>query len=113
MVPLEKWTWLVKQKYSPGYKTFEVFSDYVNEPTVGDWRKPITGIVGDDRCGETPVSFPNTEVKPVPPMILHRGKVGHRRLLRPGRGKPRPGRSFLPMSKSPDDSQGFLFHCGM
>ena len=96
MVPLEKWTWLVKQKYSPGYKTFEVFSDYVNEPTVGDWRKPITGIVGDDRCGETPVPFPNTEVKPVPPMILHRGKVGHRRLLRPGRGKPRPGRSFLP-----------------
>ena len=63
MVPLEKWTWLVKQKYSPGYKTFEVFSDYVNEPTVGDWRKPITGIVGDDRCGETPVSIPNTEVK--------------------------------------------------
>ena len=72
-----------------------VFSDYVCEPTSGDRRKPVTGFVGDDRCGETPVPISNTVVKPVPPMILPSGKVGHCRLFDPAQGN--LGRvAFLP-----------------
>lgn len=36
-------------------------------------------IVGDQSPGVTPVPISNTAVKPGAPMILHRGKVGHRR----------------------------------
>src|SRR5690606_36068361 len=46
-------------------------------------RKPAAGFVGDHRSEETPVPIPNTEVKLGPPMILHSGKVGHRRLHEP------------------------------
>ncbi len=49
-------------------------------------RKGATTFVGDKRSGETPDPIPNSEVKPGPPMILLRGKVGHCRLFDPGRG---------------------------
>lgn len=37
-------------------------------------------FVGDDRQGVIPVPIPNTAVKPLSPMILLSGKVGHCRL---------------------------------
>ncbi len=43
-------------------------------------RKPAAGFVGDHKSRETPDPIPNSEVKPGLPMILPRGKVGHRRL---------------------------------
>ena len=43
----------------------------------------LRGLVGDDGVEETPVPFPNTEVKLDSPMILLRGKVGYRRLHGP------------------------------
>ena len=46
-------------------------------------RKGRGGFVGDHRQGVTPVPIPNTEVKPLPPMILLSGKVGYRRLYEP------------------------------
>ena len=42
-----------------------------------------TGFAGDQRSGETPDPIPNSEVKPGPPMILLRGKVGHCRRFQP------------------------------
>ncbi len=41
------------------------------------------GFVGDHVQGVTPVPIPNTEVKPLQPMILLSGKVGYRRLYGP------------------------------
>ena len=46
---------------------------------VGGWKASY-GFAGEYRQGETPVPIPNTAVKPLSPMILLRGKVGHRRL---------------------------------
>ena len=43
------------------------------------WKGGL-GFVGDYRQGVTPVPIPNTEVKPLSPMILLSGKVGYRRL---------------------------------
>lgn len=40
-------------------------------------------LFGDHRSGVTPVPIPNTVVKPGPPMILLRGKVGRRRSYDP------------------------------
>ncbi len=51
--------------------------------STDDQRKLVIRFVGDQRSGATPVPIPNTAVKPGPPMILHRGKVGHRRRFRP------------------------------
>ena len=82
-----------------------VFSDYVCEPTSGDRRKPVTGFVGDDRCGETPVPISNTVVKPVPPMILPSGKVGHCRLFDPAQGN--LGRVAFCPEKANAGSRGF------
>ena len=44
-------------------------------------RERLSGFVGEDRRGVTPVPIPNTEVKTLPPMILLSGKVGDRRHL--------------------------------
>lgn len=50
-------------------------------------------LVGDHMQGVTPVPIPNTEVKPLQPMILLSGKVGYRRLY----GLPRvtPGEALF------------------
>ena len=46
-------------------------------------RQGCHGFVGDHRQWVTPVPIPNTEVKPLSPMILLSGKVGYRRLYEP------------------------------
>ena len=46
-------------------------------------RQGCRGFVGDHRQWVTPVPIPNTEVKPLSPMILLSGKVGYRRLYEP------------------------------
>jgi hypothetical protein len=46
-------------------------------------RQGCFGFVGDHRQWVTPVPIPNTEVKPLSPMILLSGKVGYRRLYEP------------------------------
>lgn len=46
-------------------------------------RKADDGFAGEHKQGETPVPIPNTAVKPLLPMILLRGKVGHCRLHEP------------------------------
>ena len=56
-----------------------------NPDFVPEGSSIFRSFVGDHRRRETPVPIPNTAVKPSPPMILHRGKVGHRRLLSPMR----------------------------
>ena len=56
-------------------------------------REPHAGVVGDWKHGEPPVPIPNTEVKPVLPMLLLCGKVGYRRLYGLARGI--PGRALF------------------
>ena len=51
-------------------------------------RQGRHGFVGDHRQWVTPVPIPNTEVKPLSPMILLSGKVGYRRLYEPRQVNP-------------------------
>jgi hypothetical protein len=63
-------------------------------------------VFGDNRPGATPVPIPNTAVKTRPPMILHSGKVGHRRSWA-SRGKARGALLFAPRrSCSPERASG-------
>ena len=61
---------------------------------LGGGLTVATGFAGDQRSGETPDPIPNSEVKPGPPMILPRGKVGHCRRFQP-RSRKVAGLSFL------------------
>lgn len=54
----------------------------IDRPQV---ERLVGRFVGEHERWETPVPIPNTAVKPALPMILHCGKVGHRRLLNPQR----------------------------
>ena len=56
-------------------------------------RKRDERFVGEHRHRETPDPIPNSAVKPVLPMILPRGKVGHRRLY--GLRRVNPAEAFF------------------
>jgi hypothetical protein len=62
-------------------------------------RKPMAGFVGEHKARETPDPIPNSEVKPGLPMILLRGKVGHRRLY--GLRWVNPAKAFFVFAQSP------------
>src|SRR5687767_12459358 len=61
-------------------KQFETTNTIMKSNQPSHRRKPMAGFVGEHKSRETPDPIPNSEVKPGLPMILLRGKVGHRRL---------------------------------